>query len=269
MITIKRMLYSDQRNFSWFSNLSLGFQNINTDPITMKEMAELDKKYPGFVKDVVIFRDNGVTSNGKLKTEKIGELTNGWFREKIINGKLKLLGARKITDCYCNTENDKSQEEVSPYFYFYFDTSTEIANLDKHDYYWDIDSFIEMVKSKQKSNTPSTIKFLGQKINFEDGFNFFKRFDIKKLERRVQNWNIFYKEILKDPVTKQLIPNITENNIKGRLDIEVYWDDGQNKRFDGTDSKLEITFFDKKSDFYWTFVFINPDDPIEVAYTGD
>ena len=158
MITIKRMLYSDQRNFSWFSNLSLGFQNINTDPITMKEMAELDKKYPGFVKDVVIFRDNGVTSNGKLKTEKIGELTNGWFREKIINGKLKLLGARKITDCYCNTENDKSQEEVSPYFYFYFDTSTEIANLDKHDYYWDIDSFIEMVKSKQKSNTPPNYK---------------------------------------------------------------------------------------------------------------
>lgn len=236
---IKRKLYTDQKNFSWFDNFTK--PNFNTSPITLKEVVELDKKYQGFILN---------NSTGKLNyKEEIKYWKRDNWKTFENNNKVKVLGIRKISDIV---------DPFYHYFYVYFDEPTVLLKLPSPAYYT-VKQFIK--KEESKKNTPN-VKFLGKKIGFIGGSSHFNGFNIKKLEHRVK-LDDFYDAILRfegDFPTVDIPLN--KNNIKSRIDYSVVWDND--------DKNLRITFIEKTNDyFFWTFEFTKPDDPITVSYTAE
>lgn len=119
-----------------------------------------------------------------------------------------------------------------------------------------------MILRRKLFGIPGNVKFLGKEIEFPFGSSNFNGFNIKKLENRAKI-DDFYNAVL-DYESKEgesLYPHINKSNIKSRLDISVDWDN--------YDKKLNVTLLDKKSDFFWSFMFFSPEDKIEVAFAGD
>ena len=230
-----------------FGLFDLFLPKFNMDPITIKEVQDLDRKYQGFIFDAYV--------NPKTKKLNYQENINYWKRDNWKtfkdNNKVKILGIREISDVKAPGIGDR-------YFYAYFDKPTVLLKPPSPDYFT-VEKFMEKERSK---NMIPDVKFLGKKISFDDGSNFFSQFNTQKLERRVKI-DDFYDAILRYEGDRPTIePPLTKFNIKSRLDFYVVWDNSR--------KCLDITFLDKKgSDFFWTFNFFSPDDEVEVSYSGD
>lgn len=230
--------------FSLFGNFG-----IDKKPITLNEVKELSKKYPGFVCKSI----EDVT-----KFYILGKELNKYSSMKIFkNNKYKLLGVRPISDIDSNS-SIKS-------YYLYFNPSTQI-NYDELNSAGLL-TYDDLIKEQKeglisKTSNPKipNVSLFGKKIMFDNGIGSFNSFNINELKRRVK-LDDFYKAIY--DWEREFGDNLSLNSIKKRIELsEVYWDGLM-------DDALYVIFEDFTTGLFYSFRFKSSNDKVEVEEVGD
>lgn len=157
-----------------------GFSNpfkikVDEKPITLKEVEELNKTYPGFI--TIAYKNK----NWNLFFLK-WLMSTGTFA----GNKYTLKGIKEIID--------NKIPKAHHYNYVYFDPSTKLMIKDRKENIWTYKDFINKLDDIDKSKKLN-INLFNKKIDFINGSSNFKSFDINKFKRNVKLDDLYKKVI--------------------------------------------------------------------------